>query len=133
MKVPPSPPRVILVLGLSLVAALAAGCSRSPSRSPVGAPRTADVRHRQVQVEIAGSPGLRFEGSLGDPGAARAISGVTPAQFQAQVRQTLYLRVQKTGRDGRLAVRVLMDGREVAAYSTSKPFGLVTVLYPPTR
>ena len=82
---------------------------------------------------MQGTAGVRFEGSLGEPGATRTITGTVPTQFRLQVRENVYVRVQKAAREGKIVVRVRMDGREVTSRSTDKPFGLVTVVYPPAR
>jgi len=82
---------------------------------------------------VQGTAGVRFEGSWGEPGATQTIKGQVPAHFTAQVRQNVYVRVQKAGREGKITVLVLVDGQEVASRATTKPFGLITVLYPPAR
>src|SRR3970282_2187563 len=126
-------PRLAALTPLTL-AALAAGCSRSaPTSAPAQRPRPAEGPARQVEVQVQGTAGVRFEGSLGEPGATRTITGTVPAQFRQQVRENVYVRVQKAAREGKIVVRVRMDGREVTSRSTDKPFGLVTVVYPPPR
>ncbi|KRT77011.1 MAG: hypothetical protein XU14_C0023G0017 [Armatimonadetes bacterium CSP1-3] len=126
-------PRLAALI-LLILAALAAGCSRSaPTSAPAQRPRPAEGPARQVEIQVQGTAGVRFEGSLGEPGAIRTITGTVPAQFRLQVRENVYVRVQKAAREGKIVVRVRMDGREVASRSTDKPFGLVTVVYPPAR
>jgi hypothetical protein len=82
-----------------------------------------------VLVQVLGSPGVRFEGSLGEPGATQAIAGRVPARFSIEVREVLSVRVQKADREGRLAIQVVLNGKEVASRSTTKAFGLVTLTH----
>jgi hypothetical protein len=117
--------------GLIVFLVLSTGCSRT-SQTPAPAPRPeAEGPRRQVEVHVQGTAGVPFEGSLGEPGATRSIRGQVPARFSAQVRQDVFVRVQKAGREGRITVRVVVDGQEVAARATDRPYGLVTMHYPP--
>src|SRR3972149_7358281 len=122
----------LAALPLLTLAALAAGCSRSaPTSAPAQRPRPAEGPARQVEIQVQGTAGVRFEGSLGEPGAIRTITGTVPAQFRLQVRENVYVRGQKAAREGKIVVRVRRDGREGASPSPGQPFGPGPVGYPP--
>ncbi len=128
-----SPLRTIF-LPILLPVFLAASCTRaSPATAPAQRPPTAEGPARQVEVLVEGTAGTRFEGTLGEPGATRTITGSVPAQFTLQMRQNVYVRLQKAAREGKMVVHVTVDGREVASRSTEKPYGLIAILYPPAR
>jgi len=83
-----------------------------------------------VRLEIEGTPGLRFEGTFGEPPQAKTITGAIPATFKMEMRRGVFVRVQKAVQGGKLTVRLLISGVEVASGATSKPFGLVALAYP---
>ncbi|MGH2454503.1 MAG: hypothetical protein ACRDF5_12245 [bacterium] len=114
------------LLVLALLAALSlAGCSSQSGRpAPEAAPA------KPVQVEVEGTPGVRFEGTLGELPEARTITGVVPASFSLEMRRAVFVRVQKAAPEGTLTVRLLVNGTEVASAATTKPFGLVAITYP---
>jgi hypothetical protein len=86
-----------------------------------------------VVVEISGTPGTKFEGSLGTPQSARSISGRIPAEYEAETAVAVAVSATKTDEDGELTVRVLKDGREVASRTTTAPFGTVLLVYQAPR
>lgn len=116
--------RPVLFL-LLLAVAGAAGCS---SRS--AAPPSVQEVARSVRLEIDGTPGLRFEGTFGEPPQAKTITGAIPASFSLEMRRGVFVRVQKAVQGGKLTVRLLINGVEVASGATTKPFGLVALAYP---
>jgi hypothetical protein len=111
---------------LLLILAGAAGCSSRSAAPPPGAGEAA----RPVRVEIDGTPGVRFEGTFGEPPEAKTITGAIPATFSLEMRRAVFVRVQKAVQDGKLTVRLLINGAEVASGVTTKPFGLVALAYP---
>lgn len=113
-----------------LVLALLAGLSLAGCASQASAPAPAAAPTTPVQVEVEGTPGVRFEGTLGELPEARAITGVVPASFSLDMRRAVFVRVQKAAPEGTLTVRVLVNGSEVASAATTKPFGLVAITYP---
>ncbi len=120
----PSPFALFLLV---LAVAASAGCS---SQGAAPAPDTNQEAARPVQIEVGGTPGMRFEGTLGEPPEGKAIAGQVPASFSVEMRRAIFVRVQKAVQDGQLTVRVLVDGTEVASAVTTKPFGLVALSYP---
>jgi hypothetical protein len=80
-------------------------------------------------VEISGSPGVTFQGSLGTAPASKSIEGQVPAQFAVTTAVAVAVAVTKEQEEGELTVRILRDGREVAHQTTSQPFGTVTLVY----
>lgn len=115
----------------SLVAILAlGGCSLlSRSQAPPSTSRVEEPPAAKVVVHVLGTPGLQFEGSLGESSGPRSIAGRVPATFKTEVREALSVRIQKTNQEGSLEIRVVVNGQEVATRSTIKPFGLVTLTY----
>src|SRR3990172_3079355 len=92
---------------LLILAALAAGCSRSaPTSAPAKRPRPGKGRARRVERRVRGPAGVRFKGSLGEPGATRTITGTVPAQFRQPERENGHLRGPKAARQGKIRVRV---------------------------
>ncbi len=84
-----------------------------------------------VVVEITGSPGVTFEGSLGTAGATRTISGQVPATYTVNSAVALAVNVTNKGPDGDLTVRVLRSGAQVAQRTTHAPYGTVLLVYKP--
>jgi acyl-CoA thioesterase len=87
----------------------------------------------RVVVEITGTPGTGFEGSLGTAPSQRAISGTVPAEYAVETAVALAVSATKTDENGELTVRVLRDGREVARRTTTAPFGTVLLVYQAPR
>ncbi len=84
-----------------------------------------------VVVEITGSSGVRFEGSLGTAGATRMISGQVPVTYAVDGGVALAVNVTKKNEDGNLTVRVLRSGAQVAQRATDAPYGTVLLVYKP--
>lgn len=80
-------------------------------------------------VEISGSPGVTFQGSVGTAPASRSIEGQVPAQFTVRTAVAVAVTVTKEQEEGELSVRVLRGGREVAHQTTTRPFGTVILVY----
>jgi hypothetical protein len=82
-----------------------------------------------VVIEITGSPGLTFEGSIGTAPSTKSIAGQVPAQYTVETAIGLAVSVTKKGEDGDLTVRILRAGKEVSRRSTSSPYGTVLLVY----
>ena len=82
-------------------------------------------------IEVSGTPGLGFEGSLGTANASRSIEGQVPAQFTVETAVAVVANVTKKQEDGELTVRVLRAGQEVTRRTTSAPFGNILLIYTP--
>jgi len=80
-------------------------------------------------VEISGSPGVAFEGSLGTPQGNQSIQGQVPAQYTLTTAVAVVVALTKQGEEGELSVRVLRGGQEVAHQATSAPYGTLTLVY----
>ena len=80
-------------------------------------------------IEISGTPGVTYQGSLGTGKATQAIEGPVPAQFTVTTAVAAVVSVTKEQQEGELTVRVLRGGKEVARQTTTAPFGNVTVVY----
>jgi len=80
-------------------------------------------------IEISGSPGVTYQGSLGTGNVNKSIEGQIPAEFTVKTAVAAVVSVTKEQEDGELTVRVLRGGQEVARRTTTAPFGTVTVVY----
>jgi hypothetical protein len=80
-------------------------------------------------IEISGTSGVSFEGSLGTASASQKIEGQVPVQFTVTTAIAVVTTVTKKVEDGDLTVRVLREGQEVARRTTSAPFGTVILVY----
>jgi len=81
-------------------------------------------------VEITGTPGTAFEGSLGTTAATRSITGQVPAQYSVDAIAVV-VSLTKREEAGNLTVRVLRSGQEVASRTTDAPYGSLLLVYKP--
>ena len=82
-----------------------------------------------VVVEITGTPGTTFEGSIGTAPSTKPIEGQVPAQFTVETAVAVAVSVTKKQEDGELTVRVLRGGEEMSRRTTSSPYGTVLLVY----
>ena len=80
-------------------------------------------------IEVSGSPGVTYQGSLGTGSVNKSIEGQVPAEFTVKTAVAAVVSVTKEQEAGDLTVRVLRGGQEVARRTTTAPFGTVTVVY----
>lgn len=80
-------------------------------------------------VEVSGTPGATFEGSIGTAPSSKSIEGQVPAQFSVETAVAVAVTVTKTQEDGELTVRVLREGQELTRRTTSSPYGTVLLVY----
>ena len=80
-------------------------------------------------IEISGSPGVTFQGSLGTGNINKSIEGQVPAEFTVRTAVAAVVSVTKEREDGELTVFVLRAGKEVARRTTTAPFGTVILVY----
>jgi hypothetical protein len=85
----------------------------------------------KLVIEVSGTPGLGFEGSIGTTLASRSIEGQVPAQFTVETAIAVVANVTKKQEDGELTVRVLRAEQEVARRTTAAPFGNILLVYTP--
>jgi hypothetical protein len=112
------------VVALLALAALAGGCLFLAPRPEF---RPGAFQERTVILQIEGTPGLAFEGSYGTPSKSTTARGTVPSQFIVKTSVGVVATFSKIGPEGELAVRVLVDGKEVLRRSTSLPLGTVVV------
>ncbi len=89
--------------------------------------RPGAFRERTVILLVEGTPGLAFEGSYGTPSKSTTARGVIPTQFTLKTSVGVVATFSKSGQEGELTVRVLVDGQEAQRRSTSAPLGTVVV------
>ncbi len=109
---------------IAALSALATGCMSLAPRPEV---RPGAFAERTVVFSIEGTSGIGFEGSYGTATGSTAVRGRVPAQFTVKTRVAAAGTFTKTQAEGVLSVRVLVDGTEVFARSTSAPYGTVLV------
>ena len=80
-------------------------------------------------IEISGSRGMTYQGSLGTGNLNKAIEGQVPAEFTVETAVAAVVSVTKQQEDGELTVSVLRGGQEVARRTTTAPFGTVILVY----
>lgn len=83
----------------------------------------------ELVIEVSGTPGVTYQGSLGTGNLNKAIEGQVPAEFTVETAVAAVVSVTKQEEDGELTVRVLRGGKEVARQTTTAPFGNVIVIY----
>jgi hypothetical protein len=115
---------VFALIGLSL---LLSGCSLAGF---VPEHQEAPPKAVALVVDITGTPGTAFEGSLGTTAATRSITGQVPAQYSVD-GIAVVVSLTKTGEAGNLTVRVLRSGQEVARRTTDAPYGSLLLVYKP--
>ena len=112
-------------LSLLLAAGLLSGCVAAfvpEHQETPPAPAT-------IVVEITGTPGTAFEGSIGTAPSTKRIEGQVPAQFTVQTAVAVAVTATKKEEDGDLTVRLLRGGQELSRRTTSSPYGTVLLVY----
>jgi hypothetical protein len=84
-------------------------------------------------IEISGTPGMSFEGSIGTAPSTKRIEGRVPAQFAVETAVAVAVSVTKKEEDGELTVRVLRGEQEMTRRTTSSPYGTVLLVYTVSR
>jgi len=80
-------------------------------------------------IEVSGTPGVTYQGSLGTGNINKSIEGQVPAEFTVRTAVAAVVSVTKEREDGELTVFVLRAGKEVARRTTTAPFGTVILVY----
>ena len=113
-------------VSLLLAAGLLSGCAATalvPEHQEIPpAPAT-------IVVEITGTPGIPFEGSIGTAPSSKRIEGQVPAQFTVETAVAVAVSATKKEEDGELTVRLLRGGQEMSRRTTSSPYGTVLLVY----
>ena len=121
---------VILVVAAALVGSACAG-PRSRGRAVPQAQPTPERATFAVVVVVSGTSGLKFEGSYGELGATKQVTGTAPTQLSFQTAGGFSVSLQKRDRPGQLNMKVVVGGRVVSEASTSKEYGVVTYVHRP--
>ena len=123
---------VIRTMGRRILAALLFAGALSGCSAATFVPEHQETPPAPVTfvIEISGTPGVSFEGSLGSATASRSIEGQVPAQFTVETAIAVVATVTKKVEDGELTIRVLRAGQEVVRRTTSAPFGNILLVYP---
>lgn len=111
-------------LFILLLTATSSGCLFLAPRPDV---RPGAFAEHTVVILVEGTAGLAFEGSYGTPTAPTRVQGVVPAQYTLRTRVAVAATFAKTGSEGELVVRMLVDGQEVVRRSTTAPFGNIVI------
>ncbi len=116
---------VILVVAAALLGS-ACAAPRSRGRAVPQAQPTPERATFAVVIVVSGTPGLKFEGSYGELGATKPVTGTAPTQLTFQTAGGFSVSLQKRDRPGQLSMKVVVGGRVVSETSTSKEYGVVT-------
>lgn len=122
---------IILVVAAALIGSACAAGPTSRRRQVPQAQPTPERATFAVVVVVSGSPGLNFEGSFGELGATKPVTGRVPTQLSFQTVGGFSVALQKRGRPGQLSMKVVVGGRVVNEASTSKEYGVVTYVHRP--
>ncbi|HXX38881.1 MAG TPA: hypothetical protein VEP50_12190 [bacterium] len=116
------------LFGLLSVCLILSGCSLVafvPEHQETPPPSVA------LTVEITGSPGTEFDGSLGTATTTRTITGQVPVSYNVDTPIAVVVSLTKREEDGTLTVRILRAGAEVASRTTAAPYGTILLVYKP--
>lgn len=122
-------PGIRLACVLLLVVALTSGCGSTSSRGRRGgsqAPVTAPTASASVVIEVSGTDGLRFEGSYGELGDTKPVSGTVPTRLTLKTGVGFSVALQKRTPQGELGIKVTVEGKVVSESKTVKEYGVVT-------
>ncbi|MBI3998207.1 MAG: hypothetical protein HY355_04170, partial [Armatimonadetes bacterium] len=100
-------------------------------RAEPGAAPTPSLPAQNVVIEVFGTPGLRFEGSMGELGATKSVTGTVPTRLTFQTRVGFSIVLQKRTPEGELGIKVTVGDKVVNQASTKKEYGLVTYTHQP--
>jgi hypothetical protein len=84
-------------------------------------------------IEVAGTPGLGFDGSFGTAPATKTVEGRVPARYTVETAVAVAVNLRKASEDGELTVRILRGDSEVARQTTTAPYGTIFLVYRVTR
>ena len=121
---------VILVVAAALIGS-ACAAPRSRGRAVPQAQPTPERATFAVVIVVSGSPGTSFEGSYGELGATKPVTGTVPTRLTFQTAGGFSVALQKRDRPGQLSMQVIVGGRVVSETSTSKEYGVVTYVHRP--
>jgi hypothetical protein len=119
---------VILVVAAALLGS-ACAAPRSRGRAVPQAQPTPERATFAVVIVVSGTPGLKFDGSYGELGATKPVTGTAPTQLSFQTAGGFSVSLQKRDRPGQLSMKVVVGGRVVSETSTSKEYGVVTYVH----
>lgn len=77
-------------------------------------------------IEITGTEGLQFSGSIGGGTNSRSIDGTAPSSYEV-VGWSAVAVIQKKGVGGTLTVTIKEGGKELNSQTTTAEYGVVTV------
>ena len=94
-------------------------------------------------IKVAGTPGMRFTGNIGNMNSTRSVDGVTPAEYEVKFSSravdfdSVYvdfykeMNAQAEYPEGTLAVQIVVDGQVVQESSSSANDGYVSITWSP--
>lgn len=100
-----------------------------PEAEPFLTPGKADVVRKTVTIRVTGAPGMSFSGNYTAGVSINSIEGITPQDYQAEVRtgvDSVVAHVQKQGNGKEeLTLQGIVDGEVVKEESTTAQSGVV--------
>jgi hypothetical protein len=102
-----------------------------PEAEPFLSPEKTDVERKTVTIQVTGTPGVSFTGNYTAGATTNSIEGITPQDYQAEVRagiDSVAAHVQKRGEGNEeLTLQGIVDGAVVKEESTSAQSGVVWI------
>lgn len=77
-------------------------------------------------IEITGTSGLEFSGSIGGGGNSKTVEGSIPANYEISDWPAVAV-IQKKGTSGTLTVTIKKNGRVLNTQTTNADYGVVSV------
>lgn len=77
-------------------------------------------------IEVSGTSGTEFTGSIGGGSSSRTVEGTVPASYTVSGWPAVAV-IQKTDEYGFISVTIKKDGETLDSESTSASYGVVTV------
>ena len=90
------------------------------------------INLNDVKINVVGTEGLRFSGSIGTLSGTRSVSGVIPDTFSVTLDKSLKVVsavIQKEGGDGVLTVEIRAGSKLMESSSTGAQYGVASVTH----
>jgi hypothetical protein len=117
---------------LLLAVVLLASACQNPivrTRRSTAPPRPLATPSSAVVIEVVGTEGLHFEGSYGELGSPKPLSGDVPRTLTFRTGVGFSVAFQKRTTQGELGLKVMVDGKTLHQSTTTKDYGVVTFTY----
>ena len=85
-----------------------------------------NVDSSSYSIEITGTEGLEFQGSIGSGSNQKSIQGTVPQTYEVSDWPTVAV-IQKKTTKGDLTVTIKKNGKVINSQTTNADYGLVTV------